>query len=175
PRGLHPARAGPAARPGAGARTHHAVDPRRAGGERHRRRPRGLLPPRAGHPGGRRAGGHAGRRGLVDEPGGTLRVPAGGRGGGGWRERAGGLGELEQVIRNFVEAVRREFDPRDTVVLTELGNSRSYPWFRHVGYYLPEFPVYHLRVGPFSPGYLSSRRATSMAALDGPEILLPVA
>jgi hypothetical protein len=33
--------------------------------------------------------------------------------------------------------------------------------------------VYHLRLGSFSPGYLASRRAGSMAALGGPEIVLP--
>jgi 4-amino-4-deoxy-L-arabinose transferase-like glycosyltransferase len=90
-----------------------------------------------------------------------------------WPETAGGLRELEQVIQGFVDAVRRDLDPADTVLLTELGNPRSYPWYRHVGYYLPEFPVYHLRVGPYSPGFLASRRTGSMAALDGPEVLLP--
>ena len=54
-------------------------------------------------------------------------------------------------------AVRREFDPRDTVLVTELGNPRSYPWFRHVMYYLPEYAAYHLRLGEASPGYLASR------------------
>ncbi len=90
-----------------------------------------------------------------------------------WSTTAGGLREQAQVIRGYVEGVRREFDPSETVLVTELGNPRSYPWFRHVGYYLPEFPVYHLRLGGFSPGYLSSRHDGAMAALGGLEIVLP--
>jgi len=90
-----------------------------------------------------------------------------------WPTTAPGLLDQERVLRGFLDGVRSGFDPSDTVLLTELGNPRSYPWFRHVGYYLPEFPVYHLRVGRFSPGYLASRRAGAMSALDGPEIVLP--
>jgi hypothetical protein len=90
-----------------------------------------------------------------------------------WPTTARGLREQEAVIVTYVEGVRRHFEARDTVLVTELGNPRSYPWFRHVGYYLPGFAVYHLRLGPFSPGYLASRVGGAMAALDGPEILLP--
>ncbi len=90
-----------------------------------------------------------------------------------WPNTAEGLREQEGVIAAYVDAIRREFDPTDTVVVTELGNPRSYPWFRHATYYLPEFPVYHLRLGDFSPGYLTSRRLVTMAALAGPEIPLP--
>jgi hypothetical protein len=89
-----------------------------------------------------------------------------------WTTTAPGLREQADVIGTYLEAIRRDFDPADTVLVTELGNPRSYPWYRHVMYYLPEFAVYHLRVGDFSPGYLSSRHAETMAALDGPEILL---
>jgi hypothetical protein len=90
-----------------------------------------------------------------------------------WATTAPGLREQEQVIAAYLEAIRRDFDPADTVLVTELGNPRSYPWYRHVMYYLPEFSVYHLRLGGFSPGYLSSRYAGTMAALDGPDVLLP--
>jgi hypothetical protein len=90
-----------------------------------------------------------------------------------WPHTARGLAEQEAVIRAYVDGVRRQFDPRDTVLVTELGNRRSYPWFRHVMYYLPEYSVYHLRLPPFSPGYLGSQNASTMAALDTPEILLP--
>jgi hypothetical protein len=90
-----------------------------------------------------------------------------------WATTAPGLREQEAVIATYVEAIRRDLDPADTVLVTELGNPRSYPWYRHAMYYLPEFPVYHLRLGGFSPGYLSSRYARTMAALDGPEVLLP--
>jgi 4-amino-4-deoxy-L-arabinose transferase-like glycosyltransferase len=89
-----------------------------------------------------------------------------------WPTTVGGLREQEAVIAAYVDGVRQRFDPADTVLVTELGNPRSYAWFRHVCYYLPEFPVYHLRLGHFSPGYLASRVGV-MAALDGPEILLP--
>jgi hypothetical protein len=89
-----------------------------------------------------------------------------------WPLTAPGLRDQEAIITAFVDGVRRHFRPGDTVLLTELGNPRSYPWFRHVGYYLPEFAVYHLRLGAFSPGYLASR-LPDMAALGGPEILLP--
>ncbi|MGH7267297.1 MAG: hypothetical protein ACREMB_20950 [Candidatus Rokuibacteriota bacterium] len=90
-----------------------------------------------------------------------------------WPNTAPGLRDHERVIEGYVDAIRRLFDPADTLLVTELGNPRSYPWFRHVMYYLPEFAAYHLRVGHFSPGYLSSRHVSAVAALGGPEILLP--
>lgn len=90
-----------------------------------------------------------------------------------WANTAGGLRKREDVIATYVDALRRGFDPADTVLVTELGNPRSYPWFRHVTYYLPEFPVYHLRVGGFSRGYLASPVLGGMAALGDAEIVLP--
>ena len=90
-----------------------------------------------------------------------------------WTSTAPALREHEAVIGAYVDAIRREFPPGATAIVTELGNARSYPWFRHAGYYLPEFPVYHLRLGRFTPGYLSTREGDSMAALPGPEIRLP--
>lgn len=90
-----------------------------------------------------------------------------------WPHTAGGLREQEQVIAAYVEGIRRGFDPAETLLVTELGNPRSYPWFRHVMYYLPEYATYHLRLGGYSPGYLSSRQAEAMATLRGSEILLP--
>jgi hypothetical protein len=90
-----------------------------------------------------------------------------------WPYTARGLEEQQAVIRAYIEGVRREFDPRDTILVTELGNRRSFPWFRHVRYYLPEYAVYHLRLGGFSPGYLASRDLATMAARADPEILLP--
>ncbi len=90
-----------------------------------------------------------------------------------WTSTAPALREHEAVIGAYVDAIRREFPPGATAIVTELGNPRSYPWFRHAGYYLPEFPVYHLRLGRFTPGYLSTREGDSMAALPGPEIRLP--
>jgi hypothetical protein len=90
-----------------------------------------------------------------------------------WSHTAGGLREQEAVIEDYVAAIRREFDPRETVLVTELGNPRSYPWFRHVMYYLPEYPAYHLRLGESHPGYLASRDLDTMAALADWRVPLP--
>ena len=90
-----------------------------------------------------------------------------------WSHTAAGLREQEAVIGDYVAAIRREFDPRDTVLVTELGNPRSYPWFRHVMYYLPEYAAYHLRLGAMSPGYLASRELPSMAAVAERRVPLP--
>jgi hypothetical protein len=92
-----------------------------------------------------------------------------------WSHTAAGLREQQAVIGGYVEAIRRQFDPRDTVLVTELGNPRSYPWFRHVTYYLPEYAVYHLRVGERRPGYLTSRGLVTMAAVAERRVPLPVA
>jgi Dolichyl-phosphate-mannose-protein mannosyltransferase len=91
-----------------------------------------------------------------------------------WSHTAAGLREQEAVIGDYVAAVRREFDPRDTVLVTELGNPRSYPWFRHVMYYLPEYAAYHLRLGKPYPGYLASRELSTMAAVAERRVPLPV-
>lgn len=90
-----------------------------------------------------------------------------------WPHTARGLREQEGVIAAYATRVRQAFDPRDTVLVTELGNPRAYPWFRHATYYLPEFPVLHLRLGPFSRGYLAAPPLTTMAAVDAREIVLP--
>jgi uncharacterized membrane protein YidH (DUF202 family) len=90
-----------------------------------------------------------------------------------WPETAAGLRERQDVIRAYVETVRRDFDARDTVLVTELGNPRSYPWFRHVMYYLPEFAVYHLRLGEAAPAYLTSRDLGTMAAIGARRVPLP--
>jgi hypothetical protein len=90
-----------------------------------------------------------------------------------WPHTARGLRETEGVVGAYADAIRRAFDPARTVLVTELGNPRSYPYFRHATYYLPEFPACHLRLGRFSPGYLFSPRLETMAATAGPEVALP--
>ena len=90
-----------------------------------------------------------------------------------WAHTAAGLREQDAVIGDYVTAIRREFDPRDTVLVTELGNPRSYPWFRHVMYYLPEYAAYHLRLGEAGPGYLGSRALANMAAVADWRVPLP--
>jgi hypothetical protein len=91
-----------------------------------------------------------------------------------WSHTASGLGEQQAVIGAYVAAIRGAFDPRDTVLVTELGNPRSYPWFRHVMYYLPEYATYHLRLNAAAPGYLASRELPSMAAVAERRVPLPV-
>ena len=90
-----------------------------------------------------------------------------------WAHTADGLREHQLVLRTYVDAIRQDFDPGDTVLVTELGNPRSYPWFRHATYYLPEFTTVHLRLDGFTPGYLISSCLDSMAAHVGPDVPLP--
>jgi hypothetical protein len=90
-----------------------------------------------------------------------------------WANTAPGLREQEAVIRVYRDTVRRRFDPGSTVLVTELGNPRAYPWFRHATYYLREFTTVHLRLGGYSRGYLSTQDLRTMAARPGREVLLP--
>jgi hypothetical protein len=89
-----------------------------------------------------------------------------------WSHTARGLREGEAVIATFTEAVRGHFSPADTVIVVELGNPRSYPWFRHATYYLREFRTCHVRLPPWTTGYLDSAHLTSMAARPDDRILL---
>ena len=89
-----------------------------------------------------------------------------------WPHTLRGLREGEAVIDAYAQEIRRRFSPADTVVVAELGNPRSYPWFRHVTYYLPEFRVCHLRLPPWSTGYLDSARLSSMTAREDDRIVL---
>jgi hypothetical protein len=90
-----------------------------------------------------------------------------------WAHTSGGLREREEVIATYVAAVRTVFDPSDTVLVTELGNGRSYPWFRHVAYYLPGFRVYHLRLGDVMSGYLMAPGPVLGALPDPRQLVLP--
>src|SRR5438132_4615017 len=58
---------------------------------------------------------------------------------------AAALREHEQVVETFVDAIRGLYGADDTVIITELGNARSYPWLRHAMFYLPEYALYELR------------------------------
>ena len=64
---------------------------------------------------------------------------------------AAALREHEAVIRTYVETIRTVYDPCDTALVTELGNPRSYPWLRHAMFYMPEYPIYQVQVGPMPP------------------------
>jgi hypothetical protein len=86
---------------------------------------------------------------------------------------AAALREHEAVVQTFVAAIRGLYDPEETVVVTELGNPRSYPWLRHAMYYLPEYPIYELRVGELPPGFYAPRLAVSMTRVANTEIRVP--
>ena len=86
---------------------------------------------------------------------------------------AAALAEHEAVVRTFVDAIRGLYDPAETVVLTELGNARSYPWLRHAMFYLPEYTVYELRVGDVPPGYYAPHFASAMTPFPDTDVHLP--
>lgn len=86
---------------------------------------------------------------------------------------AAALREHEAVVATFVAAIRGVASPDDSAIVTELGNRRSYPWLRHAMYYLPEYPIYELRVGELPPGYYAPRLAQSMIRVPDSEVRLP--
>jgi hypothetical protein len=86
---------------------------------------------------------------------------------------AAALRQHEDVMATFVAAIRGLYPAGDTVVITELGNPRSYPWLRHAMFYLPEYPIYELRVGDITPGYYAPRRAAAMTPLLDSEVEVP--
>ena len=85
---------------------------------------------------------------------------------------AAALREHEAVIRTYVRVIRAVYDPADTVVVTELGNRRSYPWLRHAMFYLPEYPIYQLHLGA-PAGFYTPREGAAMIMTPGTEIRLP--
>jgi hypothetical protein len=86
---------------------------------------------------------------------------------------AAALREHEAVVETFVGAIRGLYDPDDTVIVTEIGNPRSYPWMRHAMYYLGEYPIYDLRVGNMLAGYYAPRLSSAMTPVPDSEIRLP--
>ncbi|PYN27918.1 MAG: hypothetical protein DMD99_00880 [Candidatus Rokuibacteriota bacterium] len=86
---------------------------------------------------------------------------------------AGAVREHEDVVRGFVDSIRGLYSGEETVVITEQGNSRSYPWFRHAMFYLPEYAVYELQVGGRVPGFRASRLSSTMTTIPETEIRLP--
>ena len=87
-----------------------------------------------------------------------------------WSRTAAALREHEAVVQTFVDAIRGQYDPSETVIVTELGNPRSYPWLRHATYYLGEYPIYDLRVGALPTGYYAPRLASAMTPVPDSEI-----
>jgi len=86
---------------------------------------------------------------------------------------AAGLKENDWVIQTYVEAIRGLFPPGETALITEFGNPRSYPWLRHITYYLPEHPVYMLQVGPGPQKYFAPHLRSAMVATPSPVVPLP--
>jgi 4-amino-4-deoxy-L-arabinose transferase-like glycosyltransferase len=87
---------------------------------------------------------------------------------------AAALREHEQVMATFVTAIRGLYSPSDTVIITELGNTRSYPWLRHAMFYLPGFTIFELRVGDVTPGYYAPQHASAMTPRADSLVELPV-
>jgi Dolichyl-phosphate-mannose-protein mannosyltransferase len=87
---------------------------------------------------------------------------------------AAALREHEAVIRTYVETIRAVYDPSDTVLVTELGNPRSYPWLRHAMFYMPEYPIYQVQVGAMPLGFYAPQSAATMILTPGSRITLPV-
>lgn len=86
---------------------------------------------------------------------------------------AAALREHEAVVQTYVETIRGLFAPEETALITEVGNPRSYPWLRHAMYYLGQYPIYELSVGPQPPGFYAPRLALSMSRLPDSDIHLP--
>jgi hypothetical protein len=83
------------------------------------------------------------------------------------------LREREAIVGSYVGAIRRSWSATETVVLTEIGNPRSYGWFRHAMYYLAEYRVYALWVGGSAPDTALPPGGGAMWLLPGAEIQLP--
>jgi hypothetical protein len=86
---------------------------------------------------------------------------------------AAALREHEEVIRTYVQTIRAVYEPSDTVLVTELGNPRSYPWLRHAMFYMPEYPIYQVQLGPRPPGFYAPQSSATMILTPGSHIRLP--
>ena len=86
---------------------------------------------------------------------------------------AAALREHEAVLQTYVDAIRGLYDPDETVLVTENGNPRSYPWLRHAMYYLGEYRIYELQVNGRPFGYYAPRLSNAMTPVPDGEIRLP--
>ena len=86
---------------------------------------------------------------------------------------AAALREHEAVIRTYVDTIRDRYDPSDTALVTELNNPRSYPWLRHAMFYMPEYPIYQVQLGPMPLGFYAPQAAATMILTPGSRIALP--
>jgi hypothetical protein len=79
---------------------------------------------------------------------------------------------FDWIFSRTAAALRELYDPEDTVVITERGNPRSYPWLRHAMFYLADYPTYDLRVGSLPAGYYAPRTSSAMIPVPDSEIRL---
>ena len=86
---------------------------------------------------------------------------------------AASLKENDGVIQTYVEAIRGLFSPGETALITEFGNPRSYPWLRHITYYLPEYPAYMIQVGSGPQRYFAPHLVSAMVSTPSPVVPLP--
>jgi len=86
---------------------------------------------------------------------------------------AAALREHEAVIRTYVETIRAVYDPADTGLLTEVGNTRSYPWLRHAMFYLPEYAIYQVQLGELPRGFYAPQSAATMILTPGSTVTIP--
>jgi hypothetical protein len=86
---------------------------------------------------------------------------------------AAALREHEAVIRTYVETIRAVYDPADTGLLTEVGNTRSYPWLRHAMFYLPEYEIYQVQLGELPRGFYAPQSAATMILTPGSTVTIP--
>jgi 4-amino-4-deoxy-L-arabinose transferase-like glycosyltransferase len=90
-----------------------------------------------------------------------------------WSRTAAALREHETVVSGFVDGIRALYDPAETAVLTEIGNPRSYTWLRHAMFYLPDYPIYQLRVDEDAPSFYAPRVAVTIWSSRDSRVLVP--
>ncbi len=90
-----------------------------------------------------------------------------------WSRTAAALREHEAVVRTYVETIRGMYPAEDTALITEQGNPRSYPWFRHAMFYLSDYPAYELQIDRAHRGYRASRLSASMIQFVETRIAFP--
>lgn len=86
---------------------------------------------------------------------------------------AAALREHEDVVSTFVAAITGQYSPEETAIITEIGNTRSYPWMRHAVFYLPSYAIYELQVGDLPAGYYAPRASLSMTRVRDSEVRVP--
>ena len=86
---------------------------------------------------------------------------------------AAALREHEAVLRTYVETIRAVYDGEDTALLTELGNSRSYPWLRHAMFYPARVRDLPALRRSRAAGFYAPQSASTMILTPGTTIRVP--